>query len=82
MDESATAIPYASAIVGRVSVDIVERLWNPTGTSHSNHSAPGRTGEPVRTQVNRPAPERVETLAHGSLLGTGTDDGRRGAVLR
>jgi hypothetical protein len=43
MDESATAIPCASTVVGRVSVDIVERLRNPTGTTHSGNSGPVRS---------------------------------------
>jgi hypothetical protein len=80
--ESATGIPCASTIVGRVSVDIVERLRNATGTTHSGNSGPDRTGEFVRTPVNPPAPERVVTLEHGSPSGTGSDDGSRDAFLQ
>jgi hypothetical protein len=82
MGESATGIPCASTVVGRVSVDIVERTRNTTGRTHSGNSAPDRTGDFVRTPVNPPAPERVVRLAHESPSGTGSDDGPRDAFLQ
>ena len=66
----------------RVSVDIVERPRNATGTTHSGNSAAGRTVESVRMSVSRSALKRAVTLAHGSPPGTGTNDGRGGIFLR